>query len=85
VVVIALGVGIMGLATGVNLLMVDRHEGWFSYAPDAAVTVSDGYFTAADDTSVLEQGLVWLAGLAVWTAASVWLLRTPARRGDHDG
>ena len=76
--VIALGVGLVGAASGVNLLMLERFDdSWFVYSADTSVTVSDAYFKPVTDEAVVQQGLVWLAALALWTAASFRLLRTP--------
>jgi hypothetical protein len=86
VLVIALGLALLGAAIGANLLMLDRYDdGWFSYAPNPGVTVSDLYFRPASDGSIVQQGLVWVVALAVWTAASVRLLRTPGPGGSGDG
>ena len=83
VLVIALGLLLAGAGSGVNLLMLDRvDDGWFSYAPSTGVTVSDAYYRPVTDRAIVEQGLVWLVALALWTGASCWLLRSGARTDD---
>jgi hypothetical protein len=77
--VVALGLGLTAVASGVNLLMLDRFDnGWFTYAPNTGVTVSDAYYRPVTDRAIVEQGLVWLAALALWTGVSCWLLRPGA-------
>jgi hypothetical protein len=79
VLVVAMGIGLFALAGAANLLLLDRPDpGWFTYSPSVGVTMSetDTYFVTASDRDVVEQAAVWLAALAGWTGASVWLLRS---------
>lgn len=80
VLVIALGLALGIVAITANIVIGDPLEpGWYEYSPNVGVNVSDDYYVVATDEAILRQALVWLAGLALWTAASLRLLRT--RRG----
>jgi hypothetical protein len=76
VLVIALGVGLLTAALVANLLMLEPYGGWFAYAPNTSITATSDYFVHPTDGELVRQGLVWLAALALWTAASLRLLRT---------
>ena len=81
VLVIALGIGLLVIAVALNLVMTDPlGSGWFRLGDTTGVALSpsqtDNYFVVASDRTIIEQAAVWVAGVAVWTGAALWLLRT---------
>ena len=80
VLIIALGLAGVVVSIAANLVMTDPPgSGWFPLSGSTGVTFSpsqsDNYVVVLSDRAILEQAAVWLAGLALWTAASCWLLR----------
>jgi hypothetical protein len=82
VLVIALGIATLLAVATVNLLLYEPFAaGWFAYAPNTGVTFSpsqtDDYFVVTRDWPIVRHSLIALAGLLVWSAASLRILRTP--------
>jgi hypothetical protein len=77
VLVIALGVGALIAVVTANVVLYEPiAPGWFDYAPNTGVTASDSYFIVVSDWLIVRQSLAGLMGVATWTAAAMWLLRT---------
>ena len=75
VLVIGLGLAIATVVRTVDLRLSSYGDGgWFAYAPNT------GPIYPNRDADVWRSGVLWLAGVLVWTAASMWLMR--GRRGD---
>lgn len=83
VLVIALGVALVIVTITANLLADDPlSSGWLDVAPNVGATVTDDYFIVVDDDVIVRQAAAWLASLALWTGASLWLLRTREETSD---
>jgi hypothetical protein len=83
VLVIAFGLAGVVVAIAANLVITDPPgSGWFPVSGSTGVTFSpsnsDDYFVVMSDRAIVEQAAVWLAAIAVWTAAACWLLRDRA-------
>ena len=77
VLVIALGIALVIVTVAANLLVDDPVPGgWVDLTPSVGATVSDQYFVVVDDDVIVRRAAMWLAGLVVWTGASLWLLRS---------
>lgn len=84
VLVVALGFAAVVVAIAANLVMTDPPgTGWFPVSGSTGVTFSpsktDSYVVVMSDRAILEQAGVWVVGIALWAAASCWLLRSGAR------
>ncbi len=77
VLVVALGIAALVAVATVNLVLSDPLPGgWFDLAPSTGAALTDNYFVIASDWLIIRQSLIGLLGLASWTAAAMWLLRT---------
>jgi len=80
VLVIGLGLAIAAVVRTVDLRLSSYGDGgWFAYAPNTGPIYSNR------DADIWRSGLLWLAGVVVWTAASTWLMRGPKSDRGADG
>ncbi len=74
VLVVALAAGLRTVGT----FLVNRRDGggWFSYEPLSDVSI---YPAADSGWHPVQAAILWIALIALWAAASVWLLGPPSR------
>lgn len=75
---IVLVVALAAALRTVGTFMVNRRDGggWFSYAPLSDVPI---YPAADSGWHPVQAAVLWIALIALWAAASVWLLGPPRR------
>ena len=75
--IVALGVALLVVGWGVNLLMLDAPNDLSSYVPGTGASrQTDAYFVVTDDEAIVRHAGVWLLAVATWAAASLWLVRS---------
>lgn len=72
--VIALGLLVGSIGQAANDATAPPEGGWFAYAPNTSITFDPPWHSGAFATLVMH-----VIAIGVWTAASLWILRDPAK------